>query len=54
MTIDELVEILQEYSEIEGNKEVVVEVASGLGYNIMEEVTNAQMDSDGRYFVIST
>ena len=54
MTINELIEILQEYRETEGNKEVMVEVASGLGYNIMEEVTIAQMDSDGRYFVIST
>lgn len=33
MTINELIEILQGYSEIEGNKEVMVEVASGLGYS---------------------
>lgn len=54
MTIDELIEILQEYSEIEGYKEVMIEVPTGLGYSIYENVTSAQMDSDGRYLVIST
>ena len=54
MTIDELIEILQEYSEAEGYKEVMVEMPTGLGYSINEEITYAGMDSDGRYFVIST
>ena len=54
MTVDELIEILQDYDETEGYKEVMVEVPTGLGYSIMENVTCVQMDSNGRYLVIST
>ena len=54
MTINELIEILQSYAEIEGNKEVKVETMEDSRYILMEDIKGVIMNSDGDYLEIIT
>ena len=53
MTINELIKILQSYAEIEGNKEVKVEVREDR-FVFLEDIKTVQMDGDGEYLEITT
>ena len=54
MTINELLEILESYAEIDGNKEVKVAVCEGDRFVFLEDIKTVQMDGDGEYLEITT
>lgn len=53
MTINELLQILESYTETDRNKEVKVEVREDR-FVFLEDVKTVQMDEDGEYLEITT